>query len=129
MTFRLYMALMSAATLMAIGAWTFVVWSTNPQEAPVIGFVMFYMTLFLSLVGLLTLGGVGYRVLILGRRDLVSREVRVSFRHAIFLASIAVVALAGSAAGWLRWWMFLLLLIVVSVVEYVFLVKEEARRS
>ncbi|MFH1078638.1 MAG: hypothetical protein V1745_05170 [Patescibacteria group bacterium] len=129
MTFRMYMALMSAATLMAMGAWAFVVWSTNPQEAPAIGFVMFYLTLLMSLVGLLTIAGVGYRVVILGRRDLVSREVRISFRHAVFLAAMAVVALICSASGWLRWWTFLALIVVVSVIEYAFLVKEEARRS
>lgn len=123
------MAIMGVATAMAIAAWAFVVWSTNPEEAPAIGFVMFYVTLLMSLVGLLTVGGVGYRVLILGRRDVVSREVRISFRHAVFLSVIAVVALASSASGRLRWWTFFLLIVVVSAIEYVFLVKEEARRS
>ncbi len=123
------MLFMSVATALAAGAWLFVLWSVNPFEASAAGFVMFYLTLLMSLVGLLTIAGVGYRVLILRRTDVVSREVRISFRHAVFLSLIAVIALALSAAGWLRWWTIIGLIAIVSVVEYVFLVKEEARRA
>lgn len=129
MTFRMYMAFMAVATALACGAWIFVLWSTNPADATATVFVMFYITLFMSLVGLLTLAGVGYRVLILGRRDVVSREVRISFRHAVFLSAMGVIALALSAKGWLHWWVILGLIVSVSAVEYVFLVKEEARRA
>ena len=129
MTFRMYMLFMSVATALSAGAWLFVMWSVNPFEATASGFVMFYLTLLMSLVGIFTIAGVGYRVLILRRTDVVSREVRISFRHAVFLSLIAVIALALSAAGWLHWWAVLALIATVSVVEYVFLVKEEARRT
>lgn len=123
------MLFMSVATALSAGAWFFVMWSVNPFEASAAGFVMFYLTLLMMLVGLLTIAGVGYRVLILRRTDVVSREVRISFRHAVFLSLIAVIALALSASGWLHWWAVLALIATVSIVEYVFLVKEEARRT
>ena len=129
MTFRMYIALMSLATLFAWVAWGVILWNTNPFEAGITGFVMFYVTLFISLVGTLTLLGVSYRVLLRNRRDVISREVRISFRHAVVLSLLGVVALALSAQGMLRWWMVLLLILAGSGLEYFFLIKEEARRS
>lgn len=129
MTFRMYIILMSLATFFAWAAWAVILWNTNPFEAGLIGFVMFYLTLFISLVGTLTLLGVSYRVLVRQRRDVVSREVRISFRHAVVLSLLGVTALAVSAQGKLRWWMVVLLILAGTALEYLFLIQEEARRS
>lgn len=128
MTFRLYMAFMATATLLSAFAWGMVVLNTDPYETGVAGFVMFYVTLFMSLVGALTILGTLYRVSFRKRNEVLSREVKISFRHAIALALAGVAALALSARGSLRWWTFLLLIAVLTVIEYVFLVKEDSRR-
>lgn len=124
----MYILFMTFATLLSWVAWAVVLWSMNPEETGPGGFLIFYVTLFMGLLGTLTLFGVTYRVMFLGRRDVVSREVRISFRHAIALSAMAVAALALSAQGLLRWWIAAILIAVVSVIEYLFLVKEEARR-
>ncbi|MEO5927292.1 MAG: hypothetical protein ABIO72_01185 [Patescibacteria group bacterium] len=129
MTFRMYLVLMTIATILSWGAWVLVLNTTNPQEAGTGGFVIFFVTLLLSLVGTLTLFGTAYRVLFLRRSGVMAREVRVAFRHAVFLSIAAILALFLSAQGWLSWWALLLLLVTMSAVEYVFLLREESRRS
>lgn len=129
MSFRIYLAIMSVATLASWLAWVFVVISTNPFEASGLGFVLFYITLLMGLVGTLTLAGLCYRVLVLKRHDVLMREVRISFRHAVLLSIIAVLALGLSAYGWLKWWAVLGLAVVMLLIEYFFLIKEESRRS
>ena len=128
MTFRMYLVLMTIATVLLWGAWVLVLNTTNPTEAGMGGFVMFYVTLLLSLVGTLTLFGTAYRVLFLRRSGVMAREVRVAFRHAVFLSVTAIVALGLSAKGWLTWWMLIILFAVMSAIEYLFLLNEESRR-
>src|SRR5689334_2085133 len=129
MTFRMYLVFMTIATILSWGAWVLVLNTTNPQEAGMAGFLVFYVTLLLSLVGTLTLFGTAYRVLFLRREGVMAREVRIAFRHAVLLSIAAVTALVLSAQGWLTWWALLLLLIAMSILEYVFLLREEGRRS
>lgn len=119
---------MAAATLLSWVAWGVLVVNTNPLETSIGGFIMFYVTLCMGLIGSLTILGLSYRVLVLKRHDVVSREVRVSFRHAVLLSAICVGLLALSAAGWLRWWAFLVLVIAVIGIEYIFLISDESRR-
>lgn len=125
----MYLVFMTLATILSWGAWVLVLNTTNPQEAGTAGFLVFYFTLLLSLVGTLTLFGTAYRVLFLRREGVMAREVRIAFRHAVLLSISAIVALVLSAQGWLTWWALLLLLVAMSVVEYVFLLREEGRRS
>jgi len=129
MTFRTYLILMGLGTLISWGAWVLVLYTTNPFEAGASGFVLFYLTLGMSLIGTLTLLGMAYRVFFLRRHAVMMREVRISFRHAVFLSLVAVGALALSAQGWLKWWALLALFILMSLVEYFFLLREEAHRS
>lgn len=128
MSFRIYLALMSVATLASWLAWVVVVLNTNPFETSTLGFVLFYITLLLGLIGTLTLAGLSYRVLVLKRHDVLMREVRVSFRHAVLLSIIAVLALGLSAYGLLKWWAVSGLVVVMLITEYVFLIKEESHR-
>jgi hypothetical protein len=125
----MYLFFMALATLLSWGAWILVLYTTNPDEAGTGGFVLFYVTLLLGLIGTLTLFGMAYRLVLLRRQSVIAREVRISFRHAVFLSSVAVGALALSARGWLRGWVFLVCIILMSIIEYLFLLREEARRT
>lgn len=93
------------------------------------GFLLFYITLITGLIGLLSLLGVLYRVVFLKRKDVVLREVKVSFRHAILLSFVGVSALALSSHGLLIWWVLILLILVASLIEYVSLLVQNATRG
>lgn len=129
MTFKMYILIMAAAAVLSWIAWTSIVLNTNPAEVGVGGFLIFYLTLLFGLIGLLTIAGVVYRVLILGRYNVISRAVRISFRHGVILSLMAVVSLALSAKSLLRWWLVILMIVSVAAFEYLFILKDESRRS
>ena len=120
---------MAAGTLLAWGAWSAVLLNVNPDEGGFVGLLLFYLTLLISLIGTFALMGIFFRVYIKKRKHVVIREVHIAFRHAIFMATMAVVSLGLSAHGWLKWWVFLLLLAVIALLEYVALVIQEGRRA
>ncbi len=128
MTFPMYLWSMGGTTLLAWVGWLTVLFRLDPGETGIMGLVLFYITLFAALVGSIAVGGVLYRVLFLKRQQIVMREVRISFRHGIMLAFVAVATLALSAQNLLIWWNVLGLFAVLGVIEYVFVSMEESRR-
>jgi hypothetical protein len=129
MSYRSFLILMVLATVASLGGWFYILFNVNPNEAGVIGFILFYVTLFAACVGLLTLFGIIVRVHLRHRQPTAFREVRIAFRHAVWLSLVSVVCLALSAQGWLNLWWFLLLLAVVGGLEYGALLIQESRRS
>ncbi|HVM90858.1 MAG TPA: hypothetical protein VMU11_03110 [Verrucomicrobiae bacterium] len=129
MGYRSFLLLMVAATTASLGGWGYILLNVNPDEAGLVGFVLFYITLFAACVGLLTLFGIVIRVHLRKRHATAFREVRIAFRHALWLSLVAVVCLALSAQGWLNIWWFLLLLVIVGGLEYAALLMQESRRS
>lgn len=119
---------MSLATVLSWGGWFFVLWNIDPEQGGLLGFGMFYVTLFMGLVGTLALFGVTARVVLLKRKDVLLRHVRIAFRHGVLLSLVAISALALSGQGTLRWWSVPAMVVVMSFVEYLFLVGEESRR-
>lgn len=129
MSFRNYLCLMIIGTIIAWIGWVFVLWRIDPQEADVLGLALFYLTLFVALVGTLATIGILYRIKFLKRKDLLSREVKISFRHGVMMSLVGVIALALSAQELLFWWNFLALIVLVAAIEYGFLLVNESRRA
>ncbi len=129
MTFRMYVIFMTLATLLSWGGWGLVIWNTDPTQAGVMGLILFYVTLLMGLIGLLTLFGLIFRTVILRRQEVLMRQVRAAFRHAVLLSFIAITALVLSAGSMLHWWVLGVLILVMCGVEYLFLLGEEARRT
>lgn len=128
MTFQSYIWAMGAASVAAWIGWFVVVWRVDPAETGLLGLGLFYITLFASLVGTFAVAGVLYRVLVLKREQLVMREVRITFRHGLMLAFVAVFSLGLSAQNLLTWWNMLGIFACIGLVEYVFVSMEENRR-
>ena len=128
MTFQSYLWAMGGASLAAWVGWLVVVWRVNPAETGFLGLGLFYITLFASLVGTFAVAGVLYRVLFLKREQIIMREVRITFRHGLMLAFVAVASLALSAQSLLTWWNILGLFACIGLIEYVFVSMEENRR-
>ncbi|MCC7522303.1 hypothetical protein IT407_00660 [Candidatus Uhrbacteria bacterium] len=129
MGYRSFVALMLASSVLAWVVLGYVINSMNPFEAGITGFVAFYLSLFLALVGTLSVLGVLFRVQLRKRHQTAFREVRIAFRHALLLGAFSVICLALSANGWLAWWNFLVLLGLVGLIEYLSLLVQEGRRS
>ena len=129
MSFRAYIILMIVGTLFAWLGWGIVLSNVNPLEAGGLGFGLFFLTFLMGLVGTITLLGLLVRLVVMKRRELVIREVKTSFRHAIMLSGVSTISLILSAQGWLAWWVIIVLIVVAGVLEYVSLLVQHSRRG
>lgn len=129
MTFRMYLAFMGISSAIAWGAWYFVMQNVNPFETNAIGFILFYVTFSFGLIGFLSLVGSLYRVQILGRKDVISREVKVAFRHALLLSAVSVLSFFLTFQGVFNWWILFVIIIVACVIEYVSLIVQHSHRG
>lgn len=129
MTLRAYLLFMGVGTLLAWIAWAIVLINVDPFESGPAGFVFFFVTLAVGLVGTLTIALVGYRVGLLRKAEMVSREVKVSFRHALLLTTVAVTSLILSSQGLLHVWVLVVLILCAGVLEYLSLLVQRSRRG
>ncbi len=120
---------MALGTAASFGAWIFVMSAAVPEEATAIDFVLFYLTMTVTLIGALALVGILYRVYVLKRQDVISREVLTSFRHAVLLSIVAAIALALSSQAKFHWWSLFVLIAIACVIEYVFLMTHRNRHG
>lgn len=91
----------------------------NPETTGIIGFALFYLSLFFALIGTLALLGYLCRWLFT-RRYSKSDEVTISFRQAIFFALVVAIALFLQGNRFLTWLNAIILVALVTMVEFVF---------
>jgi hypothetical protein len=126
MTFRHFLIVMSLATLAVWAAWVYVLATIDPTAAGAPGFVFFYLTFALALVGTLTILGTAVRRL-LKRHEVVSRQVSVSFRQSVVLSALLIASLALLGSDLLNAWNIILLVLMASVIELAFLAARRPR--
>lgn len=117
---------MTMATIAAWSGWIVVLWSIDPARSGTLGFLFFYATLALALLGTLTVVGTGVRVW--SRRDeLVSRHVARAFRQAFLFTALVVASLLLLSQDLFRWWTATLLILLLAVMELVFISASRSR--
>jgi hypothetical protein len=125
-TFKQFLTLMLITTGAAWFAFGAVVWSIDPTRSGLLGFVFFYATLSLALVGTLTICGAGLRTLT-NRDEVVSRHVSKAFRQAFLFTILVDLSLVLSSQGYFRWWTATILILLLAIVELVFLSAQRPR--
>lgn len=120
MNFRSYLILMALATLAAWLSWALVMHGVDPVRSGALGFLLFYMTLWIAMIGSLAILGVLVR---LWRRngELASRIVIRSLRQGILLSALFIVSLILFSHDWFRWWTMLLTVLIAAFIELTFL--------
>lgn len=127
MSFRAYLIVMTLATVAAWLSWLVVLVSIDPSRAGQLGFVFFYLTLSMALLGSLSIAGAGVRIWF--RREVpASRHVAKSFRHGILLSGLLVGSLLMLGFGLFRWWTITLLMCFVTLMEMAFLTLQRNKR-
>lgn len=119
MTLKKYLSLMSIATLISLAVLALIVFYLNPQESGWWGLSLFYISLFLTLVGIFSLLGFILRVWLTS--EPVYRQVGVAFRQAIWFAILVVFCLILQSHNWLSWWVAILAALFLSAIETLFL--------
>ena len=116
MSFRSYILLILFSTILCISALTIIIFSINPYEASVLTFVFFYLSLFLSLMGVITIiNSVIKKIFI--KNKILFRQISASFRQAVLLSLLITICMALQSQRILAWWNMLLLIAVLSTME------------
>jgi len=124
MSLRAYLIVMGLATVVAASTFFLVLFRVDPGTAGTFGFVLFYASLFMTVVGVLSMVGFTARVF-MHRTELLSRLVYVAFRQSVLFALLITGSLLLRSAHLLTWWNSLIFIIVLSLVEFFFLSLEK----
>ncbi len=123
MSLRAYLAVMGFGTLLAGATFFLVLFRVDPGTAGTLGFALFYLSMFLTVAGAVSIVGFLVRVL-MHRDEMLSRLVALSFRQAVLLSALAIGALALHSHKLLSWWNSLLLIAAMTIVEFLFISLE-----
>jgi hypothetical protein len=118
MTLKNYLILMSLATVLCWAIFIFIVNLINPESTNYIGFSLFYLSLFLSLIGTSAIIGFLIRFVIL-RKELVFYAVKIAFRQSFLFSLFLVSLLFLFSQALVSWFNLILLIIIFTILEIV----------
>jgi hypothetical protein len=98
-------------------AWSYTLWTINPEMTNWVGFCLFYASLFLALVGTAALAGFIIRFIAL-RQALAFRSVKEAFRQSFLFAILIIVSLILLSLDLFTWLNIFLLVMGLSIMEY-----------
>jgi hypothetical protein len=108
---------MSLATLVCWLVWFLVVFIYNPNAAGLVGFMLFYSSLFLAVLGTFSIIGFLIRSKIIKNDDVVFRHIKRTFRQGFFFSLFIITNLVLAQFRLLTWWNFILLLTLYIFLE------------
>ncbi len=117
MSLRLYLFLMTVGTAICWAVWVFVILKVDPEVAGNLGFIFFYSTLFLALVGTFSVFGFALRKMVIKNEAVIFRHVKRTFRQGVFIASTVTILLLLLQKDLLVWWNGALIIIFFLIVE------------
>lgn len=121
MTFKQYFILMALGTAAAVISWLIVISAIDPLTTGFFSKITFYVTFFISSVGLLAMCGALVRILLVHKEAVVSREVAHAFRQSFLFSSVIIFSLFLASVDYLRWWTISLVVFLFAGVELFFL--------
>ncbi len=117
MTLKAYLILMIITTLICWIAFGFVLWTVNPEVTNWIGFLLFYLSLFLASVGSAAI--IGFLIRFVGlKRELAFYSVKEAFRQSFLFALLIVVVLFLLSKDLFTWLNLGLLIVGLSMLEF-----------
>lgn len=117
MTLSAYLVAMIFATVVCWFSFGFIIITVNPEATTRLGFFLFYISLFLSLVG--TAAVAGFLVRFMGlKQELAFRAVRDAFRQSFLFAGAVVTILFLLSKNLFSWLNLILLVVGLSVLEF-----------
>lgn len=117
MTLRQYLFLMSLGTLICSVAWLFVVFNIDPTNTDTVSFAFFYISLFLSILGIISVVSLWIKVKFLKSEEVVFRHVKRTFRQGAVSAALVVLLLLLQQHRFLTWWNLTILIVLGILIE------------
>lgn len=121
MTLKKYLNLMTFLTLLCWASWFLVLSLINPAQSDLIGFVLFYFSLFLSILG--TSSVIGFLIRVWLKKKPVFRQVEIAFRQGLWLSFLVISVFLLKGTDLLRWWNFAFLFLFLFFLELFFLLS------
>lgn len=120
MKLKYLIIIVSLATLIFWISWLIVLFEVDPDTIAWLGVMVFYLTLFTSLLGTFFLMSFGIRKFF-NQSELEYKLVSKSFRQSLFF-SLSIVGILGlQDLNFLTWWNFLILIFSLGILEYFFI--------
>jgi len=117
MSLKLYLVTMTGTTLICLGSLGFIINNIDPKSTNLVGFSLFYASLFLSLLGIFSIIGFITRFLAL-KQELIKKSVLVAFRQASLISFLVVLILLLLSKDLFSWTNSLLLVAGLSMLEF-----------
>jgi len=116
MTLKQYIFTMLFGTILCWVAWFFVLTNVDPFQSLAAGFIFFYLSLFLALVGTISIiAFLVYRFV--GTKEVpMFKHVQISFRHAVLFSVFISLFLFLQGKQFLNFWNTLVLLTLFGLV-------------
>lgn len=124
MTLRTYLIALAAATLVCWASFAMILFYLSPLDSSWIGPTFFFVTLFFSLIGTITLLGFSFRIFF-ARNEMVFSALNTSFRQGMLIALAIVGSLVLQAFRMLTWWDAALFIIALALLELFFITREQ----
>jgi hypothetical protein len=116
MTLKKYLLTMLSLTVVCWGLFLFVANLVNPETTNWLGFVLFYLSLFIALSGTAALLGFVIRFVAL-KKELAFNLVRNSFRQSFLFSCFIIILLMLKSQALFNWLNLVLLLIIFTILE------------
>ncbi len=117
MTLKNYLIFMAVVTGICWGAWAFVAGIVDPTKTNWLGFVLFYLSLFLALAGTFSLVGFVFRFVIF-KGEVAFRAVKLAFRQSFVFSFFVIILLLLAAKSLLTWMNFGILAVLFVALEF-----------
>ena len=126
MTLRAYLILMTLATLVCWAAWGYIIWTIDPEMTNWVGFLLFYISLFLALAG--TAAVIGFIVRFIAfKKELAFRNVKEAFRQSFLFSALITISLLLVAKDLFTWLNLFFLVIGLSILEFFLISYNKAK--
>lgn len=126
MTLSKYLGVMSILTAFCWGIFFFVTSLVDPTATNWLGFVLFYLALFISLIGTTALVGFILRFIAL-KKELAFNLVKVAFRQSFLFSLFVIIILILKSQSLFNWLNLLLLMVIFTILE-LFLISYQKSR-
>jgi len=104
MTLKQYLTVMILASIFCWVSWWFVISNVDPFQADAVGFAFFYVSLFFSLLGTLSIFVFIFRKIFIKDDLPMFRHVKRSFRDSLFISIFLTILLYLQEKSFLHWW-------------------------
>jgi hypothetical protein len=119
---------MFITTIICWAAFASIIFTVDPETTNWVGFLLFYLSLFISLVGTFSIIGFLFRFTLL-KRDLAFRSVKEAFRQSFLLSFLIIASMFLLAKNLFNWFNIAVMGVGLTVFELLLISYYKPRKS